>query len=770
MSINEDSEPVDIKPNATDFAAHDEDVYASARQWKAQGLRIDEFAEPDTFPRWMREARLWCVSDRFKVPKSLSGPEPVNSDQPELARETWATLTEACAAAKQRGPGWSPGFVVDNKLGALDLDNCRCPRTGALVSWAADCDTVAREIGAHIRPSMSGCGLHIWGAIPRLFIGDKKTIEIGSGKAETWIKPASRHIKAASRVAFAGSDEAQNLEPIIELLEAHAGLSVVEAQQPTREQSAPAREGADERPGDEFNRTGDCAALLAAHGWQLLYERGGASFWRRPGKTHGPRSASLGYLRGADGTPLFWCHSKDAEPIKAKRAYTPFGLLAALEHGNDCSAAARALRPQITATLKVPATKRAPEAAGAIVSTESWPKPIGLPAFIGPIGEYVLRVQGETEADASAILLQALAFFGSRLGRNPRLQWGADAHHGNLFVLVVGDSGDGAKGTGFGIARVLFAKTPDRISDYLASKPLDGVASGQGLLHQMRDPAGDDPGADDKRVLCYQAEFGTFLKLASGRENTLSPVVRSLWESGSACSPSKLSPVTVTDAHFTLIGQVTKTELLQLASSVDIQSGLLGRFLLASSRRPRTIVLPKAIRPSDYEDLREQLRGALRTFAEPTSMALSDCGIEAYSTAHPELVVRRHGHADSLLSRARPHVLRLALVYACSESSKAITARHIHAATAVWRYVVDSTYHAFGRTTGCALADKLCEHLRDNPKGATRKELIDLLARNTTAAKIGQALERLEAQELAARAPCAEGARGRPEERWIARG
>ncbi len=770
MSINEDSEPVDIKPNATDFAAHDEDVYASARQWKAQGLRIDEFAEPDTFPRWMREARLWCVSDRFKVPKSLSGPEPVNSDQPELARETWATLTEACAAAKQRGPGWSPGFVVDNKLGALDLDNCRCPRTGALVSWAADCDTVAREIGAHIRPSMSGCGLHIWGAIPRLFIGDKKTIEIGSGKAETWIKPASRHIKAASRVAFAGSDEAQNLEPIIELLEAHAGLSVVEAQQPTREQSAPAREGADERPGDEYNRTGDCAELLAAHGWQLLYERGGASFWRRPGKTHGPRSASLGYLRGADGTPLFWCHSKDAEPIKAKRAYTPFGLLAALEHGNDCSAAARALRPQITATLKVPATKRAPEAAGAIVSTESWPKPIGLPAFIGPIGEYVLRVQGETEADASAILLQALAFFGSRLGRNPRLQWGADAHHGNLFVLVVGDSGDGAKGTGFGIARVLFAKTPDRISDYLASKPLDGVASGQGLLHQMRDPAGDDPGADDKRVLCYQAEFGTFLKLASGRENTLSLVVRSLWESGSACSPSKLSPVTVTDGHLTLIGHVTKTELLQLASSVDIQSGLLGRFFIASSRRPRTIVLPKAIRPSDYEDLREQLRGALRTFAQPTSMALSDCGIEAYSTAHPELVVRRHGHADSLLSRARPHVLRLALVYACSESSKAITARHIHAATAVWRYVVDSTYHAFGRTTGCALADKLCEHLRDNPKGATRKELIDLLARNTTAAKIGQALERLEAQELAARAPCAEGARGRPEERWIARG
>ena len=769
MSINEDSEPPVIAAGATDFAAHDADVYRSARQWKAQGLRITELTEADTFPRWMREARHWCLSSPDKVPKSLSGPEPVNSEQPELARDTWVTLAEACAAAKQRGPGWSPGFVVGGNLAAIDLDDCRCPRTGALVSWAADCDTVAREIGAHIRPSMSGCGLHIWGAIPRLFIGDKSTIKIGSGKAETWIKPASRHIKAGARVAFAGSDEAQNLEPIIELLEAHAGLSVVEAQQQTREQSVP-QEGAEELPGDAFNRLADCSALLAAHGWQLLYERGGASFWRRPGKTEGPRSATLGHLRGADGTPLFYCFSTDAAPIEGGRAYSKFGLFAALEHGNDFSAAARALRPEVTATLKVRNTSGKPEAAGAIVSPESWPKPIGLPAFIGPVGEYVLRVQGETEGDPSAILLQALAFFGSRLGRNPRLQWGADAHHGNLFVLVVGNSGEGAKGTGFGIARALFAKAPDRISDYLGPTILDGVASGQGLLWQMRDPAADDPGALDKRVLCYQAEFGAFLKLASGRENTLSLVVRSLWESGSACSPSKLSPVTVTDGHLTLIGHVTKTELLQLASSVDIQSGLLGRFFLASSRRPRTIVLPKAIRPSDYEDLREQLRGALRTFAQPTSMALSDCGIEAYSTAHPELVVQRHGQADSLLARARPQVLRLALVYACSESSRVITARHIHAATAVWRYVVDSTYHAFGRTTGCALADKLREYLRDNPEGATRKDLLNVLGRNVPAAKIGQALVRLEAQELAARAPCAEGARGRPEERWIARG
>ena len=781
MSINEDSEPVDIKPGATDFEAHDADVYRSARQWKAQGLRITELTEADTFPRWMREARHWCVSSPDKVPKSLSGPEPVNSDQPELARDTWVTLAEACAAAKQRGPGWSPGFVVDNNFGALDLDNCRCPRTGLLVSWAADCDTVAREIGAHIRPSMSGCGLHIWGALPRRFIGDKSTIEIGSGKAETWIKPASRHIKAGARVAFAGSAEAQNLEPIIELLEAHAGLSV-EAQQPTREQSVP-QEGAEELPGDAFNRLADCSALLAAHGWQLLYERGGASFWRRPGKTEGPRSASLGYLRGTDGMPLFWCHSRDAAPIKAERAYSPFGLLAALEHGNDCSAAARALRPEVTATLKVRNASGKPEAAGAIVSPESWPKPIAAIGFAGPIGAFALRVSQKSEADVNAVYVQALIAFGNLLGRRARFRVGASIHTTNQYALVVGSTGSGRKGLGGGVACALYEHEEDRLMEPLRLRMPQGLTTGQGLIHSVRDaseapspaPTNDrsgekaprpDPGVSDKRLLVIEHEFSRVLAQLKNKESTLSATLRDFWDKGSAELLNKTSPIKATGAAISMIGHITPQELRSASTETDVFNGFLNRFLFICSRRPRLISRPEAIRGRDFEDLRAQLREALRFFETwHCEIEFSVAAEGLWDELYHELESERAGKAEALLARAAPHCLRLAMIIAASQGAATIGTRDLQAARAIWRYCEDSVYHIFGRSTGCKNADRIRSALIEAPNGLTRTEINRQLFRgNVEATRLTAALALLEAQGLAMKRITS--TQGGPEERW----
>ncbi|MBA3845091.1 MAG: AAA family ATPase [Planctomycetes bacterium] len=91
------------------------------------------------------------------------------------------------------------------------------------------------------------------------------------------------------------------------------------------------------RPGDDFNRRADLPALLQHHGWQLVRD-GANQTWRRPGKTEG-WSATL-----KDG--VFYVFSSNAMPFESSRAYSPFAVLALLEHGGDFQATAAALRLQ----------------------------------------------------------------------------------------------------------------------------------------------------------------------------------------------------------------------------------------------------------------------------------------------------------------------------------------------------------------------------------------------------------------------------------------
>lgn len=111
-------------------------------------------------------------------------------------------------------------------------------------------------------------------------------------------------------------------------------------QVPPRPAPRPAgvRTGRATRPGDDFNRHGDVAALLESHGWRRVCQRGAESYWCRPGKARGV-SATLNY-RG----PGLYVFSSNAAPFEPGRAYSPFSVLALLEYGGDFRAAAQALR------------------------------------------------------------------------------------------------------------------------------------------------------------------------------------------------------------------------------------------------------------------------------------------------------------------------------------------------------------------------------------------------------------------------------------------
>ncbi|HZN68332.1 MAG TPA: hypothetical protein VFB66_23805 [Tepidisphaeraceae bacterium] len=96
------------------------------------------------------------------------------------------------------------------------------------------------------------------------------------------------------------------------------------------------------RPGDDYNAKAtveDVVGLLEDHGAEVVGERGGLTYLRRPGKER-DQSGSVGYK----GTNLFYCFSSEWPPFEENKGYKPFAVYALLEHDGDFAAAAEALR------------------------------------------------------------------------------------------------------------------------------------------------------------------------------------------------------------------------------------------------------------------------------------------------------------------------------------------------------------------------------------------------------------------------------------------
>ena len=84
-----------------------------------------------------------------------------------------------------------------------------------------------------------------------------------------------------------------------------------------------------------------------------------------------------------------------------------------------------------------------------------WPT-LGEAAYHGLAGKIIKTLEPETEADPAALLLSFLVCFGNIVGRKPHFYVEGDAHHSNLFVTLVGASGNGRKGTSLGRILQLF--------------------------------------------------------------------------------------------------------------------------------------------------------------------------------------------------------------------------------------------------------------------------------------------------------------------------
>jgi hypothetical protein len=421
-------------------------------------------------------------------------------------------------------------------------------------------------------------------------------------------------------------------------------------------------------------------------------------------------------------------------------------------------------------------------AAGPGPEDDPWPAPLAEEAFYGLAGDAVRVLGPASEADPAALLLQFLVAFGNAIGRGPHFVVEADEHHANEYVVLVGRTSKGRKGTSWGQVLRLFELV---LGEWRGRCIQSGLSSGEGLKWAVRDPVRRlervkekgqvryveteaDPGVADKRLLAYESEFASVLKQTERQGNTLSVVLRQGWDTGDLGTLTKNDPTKATGAHISNVAHTTVEELRRYLTATESANGFGNRYVWICVRRSKTLPRGGKPDPGKLADVQGRVRDAVSFALTVGEVQLDDEAGQVWDKVYEDLSEGKPGLTGALLGRAEAHVLRLALLYALLECSEVIRRAHLQAALACWDYAEASTRHVFGDSTGDPLADDLLRLLRASPRGLTRTEISAYLGRNVPAERIGRALGLLLGHRLARREE--QETEGRPVERWYAAG
>jgi hypothetical protein len=377
-----------------------------------------------------------------------------------------------------------------------------------------------------------------------------------------------------------------------------------------------------------------------------------------------------------------------------------------------------------------------------------WPAPMAEEAFHGLAGEVVAALLPHTESCREALLLQFLAAFGNAAGRNPHGRAEAAQHGTNIYTVLVGNTAKARKGSAWGHIRELFQQADP---EWLENRVTGGLSSGEGLVWEVRDPVEKlvrdretkqyvkeivDEGVVDKRLLIVEPEFSSVIQVMSRERNTLSAVLRQGWDSQTLKTMTKQNAAKATDPHITLIGHITKDELLRHLNEGEAANGFGNRFLWACTHRTKR--LPEGGGIPDYAHLAPQLKAAIERAKSIGLLVRDEPTREAWAAIYDDLSQEHPGLFGGMIARAEAQCLRLSVLYAALDGDTAIRYQHLKAAIAVWEYCEASARYIFGDATGDPIADRLLDALAQGE--LDRTDMHYLFGKNVPAPRISQAL------------------------------
>lgn len=380
--------------------------------------------------------------------------------------------------------------------------------------------------------------------------------------------------------------------------------------------------------------------------------------------------------------------------------------------------------------------------------------------FYGLAGEIVSALDPYTEACKPAVLVSFLSGVGAMMGRGPHVVAGLVRHPPSVWGILVGGTSLGAKGSADAAARLVLMEVDKA---FMLTRVLPSLSTGEGLIHQVRDPSDKedkdgcplDEGVSDKRLYVVVPEFRTVIAQAKRDNSTLAPVLRSAWDSADVLSvPNRGdNAYRATAAHIAMMAHVTPGEFRKKMDPAEIAGGTLNRYLLIASRESKNLPdeteFPEEILWDLSKRVREQVAVA-KALGDKTIFKTEEAqrlwvqqyaGLKNPTGARSE---EEEGIVASVVTRGRPHVLRLALTYALLDGRSIIGTEHLLAALALWRYSLDSSYWLFRGYGVDPELVKLRAFIDGTPEGRTRADITNIcFGRHATATPLDDLLKLL---------------------------
>lgn len=519
--------------------------------------------------------RRWLFVDVDPVrPAGISATD----DEKSAARETAECLRDSLESVS-----WPEPVMVDSGNGFYLLYRINLP--------ADDGGLVSRVLKA-MSASMSTETVHI-----DTSVSNAARIARIPG---TWNRKGDHRPERPHRLATV-LHVPDTLTPVpVELLEAIAGTAPTPAPKPMR--TAPINPD-NARPGDLYAQTADVPELLLSHGWQMVGGPSNNQQWRRPGKTDGNHSATW-------NGEVFYVFSSSAPPFEPNTGYGAFGVYAALEHGGDHSAAAKALHalgfhsPEATYP-SYPGVDLGPflasiGASGTVEVVEEeeeleeeqpvedfrpdvFPERLLYPpGLMGEVIRYNLDTAHKPQpvlALAGALCLQA-----ALCARKVKT---ANGTRPNLYIIAVASSGAGKNHARSINRRILTESGNGKIH-------AESMVSGAAILTAL---------ADSKTMLFQLDELGIFMRGIKNPEKNPHghDIIRKMLDlySNSGCLyetsryADKEKTTTIQDPHLILYGTTVAESLYDGLSVESVTNGFLARVMIFDSAgaHPRRRIL-----------------------------------------------------------------------------------------------------------------------------------------------------------------------------------
>ncbi len=372
-------------------------------------------------------------------------------------------------------------------------------------------------------------------------------------------------------------------------------------------------------------------------------------------------------------------------------------------------------------------------------------------AYYGLAGEITKALSPYTEASPVAILVQILVLVVMVVGRSGCWWVGGTAHYLNQYILLVGSTALGRKGTSTNVVKHLLQFIAP---DFCKGNFVSGIGSGEGIINRLRDSREKidpktqkpiiDEGIADKRLVAIEEEFSSILIVARRESSILSATLRAAWDGKDLQTVVKNDPLYATEPFLSLIGHITPREFSQLLTDLDINNGLLNRFIFLFVEKSKDLPFGGKIPSEIIEAFVPRLLHVISFGRGVEEMGFTSKAAELWDQTY-RLANLPQGNEDhaAITARNLPIIRRLACAYAIFDLKKDVDYPHLLAAIAIADYSSATCKVLLSKRKDKA-EQKILHALRNSSEGISRTSLLkEVLKKNVPSEKLTEKLENL---------------------------